>query len=148
MISTRYAFQRSKVMGRGLDFSTPPAYIRASTTELGAVGGRSRERTENKTEADGADGGRSMERKHLRNRAQVEVEGRGGRVAERSRDVEKGSGASQRAAWGPPPEKGASWRPQLGGVCRSQCGPERQLAEGSVSSSPSPIPSFALRERR
>ena len=79
MISTRYAFQRSKVMGRGLDFSTPPAYIRASTMELGAVGGR------------------SMERTHIQNRAQVGVEGRRERVAERSRDAEKGSGASQRA---------------------------------------------------
>ena len=75
-------------MGRGLDFSTPPAYIRASTMQFGA------------------EGGRSMERKHLPNRAQVGVEGRGGRVAERSRDAKKGSGASQRAEWGPPPEKG------------------------------------------
>ena len=55
-----------------------------------------------------ADGGRSMERKHLRNGAQVEVEGRGGRFADWSRDAEEGSGVGQRAEWGPPPEKGRS----------------------------------------
>ena len=53
-----------------------------------------------------ADGGRSMERKELG--AQVEVEGRGGRVAEWSRDAEKGSGAGQRAEWRPPLETGRS----------------------------------------
>ena len=49
-----------------------------------------------------------MERKHLRNGAQVEVEGRRGRVAEWSRDAEEGSEAGQRAEWRPPPEKGRS----------------------------------------
>ena len=58
------------------------------------------------------------------------------RVAEWSRDAEEGSGAGQRAEWRPPPEKGR--RPQPGGVCRSQCGPERQLVGRSVSNSPLP----------
>ena len=37
MISTRYAFQRLKVKGRGSDFSAPPAYIRVSRTKFAAV---------------------------------------------------------------------------------------------------------------
>ena len=58
MISIRYAFQRLKVKGQGSDFSAPPAYIRASTTELAA---------------DGAVWGRSVERKDEQNRARGSV---------------------------------------------------------------------------
>ena len=147
-------------MGRGLDFSTPPAYIRASTTELAAVGefgslegsenrteleavsrgeadgGRSRERKENKTEADG---GRSTERKET----ELEARRRKGRVAEWSRDAEEGSGASQRAEWGPPPERRRCGGHSQEEFCRSQCGPECPLAEGSGSNSP--LPYRALR---
>ena len=85
-------------------------------------------------------------RKHLQNRAQVGVGGLRERVAERSRDAEKGSGASQRAKWGPPPEKGRRGghsQEEFDGASAVQSahGRERQRF-------PSPITSFALRERR
>ena len=39
MISNTLAWPGSGVTGQGSDFSAPPAYIRASRTELAAVGG-------------------------------------------------------------------------------------------------------------
>ena len=55
-----------------------------------------------------ADGEGSRGRSEEGDGARIEVDWRGGRVAEWSRDAEEGSEANQRAEWRPPPEKGRS----------------------------------------